>query len=185
MDRSPITILRFCLMRLPDVVFAYEVGGFSDAGAAGDGARGAKGAGAKGAGAEGAPRLAGCGPVAARSQEFVDPPREHVGGDAARERPGVREVSASWLRDAGSAAMPRRPRRREATATGVVSYASRLILSRCLGEMLSDVMLPPQPPQPSVIAGSSPVVSPIDPWVVGVLTTMRPAGFFRPNSRMI
>jgi hypothetical protein len=50
--------------------------------------------------------------------------------------------------------------------------------------MLSDVMLPPQPPQPSVIAGSSPVVSPIDPCVVGVLTTMRPAGFFRPNSRM-
>ena len=29
--------------------------------------------------------------------------------------------------------------------------------------MLSDVMLPPQPPQPSVIAGSSPVVRPIEP----------------------
>ena len=44
------------------------------------------------------------------------------------------------------------------------------MLSRCRGEMLSDVMLPPQPPQPSVIAGSSPVVSPIDPCVVGELT---------------
>ncbi len=50
--------------------------------------------------------------------------------------------------------------------------------------MLSDVMLPPYPPHPSVIAGSSPVVSPIEPCVVGVLTTMRNAGFFRPNSRM-
>src|SRR5712692_1023096 len=70
------------------------------------------------------------------------------------------------------------------TTAGVVSYASRLRFRRCWGEMLSDVMLPPQPPQPSVIAGSNPVVNPIDPWVVGVLTTMRPAGFFSPNSRM-
>ena len=59
------------------------------------------------------------------------------------------------------------------------------MFSRCRGEMLSDVMLPPKPPQPSVIAGSSPVDSPIDPCVVGELTTMRNAGFFRPNSRMI
>ena len=58
------------------------------------------------------------------------------------------------------------------------------MFSRCRGEMLSDVMLPPQPPHPSVIAGSSPVVSPIDPCVVGVLTTIRNAGFFSPNSRM-
>ena len=50
--------------------------------------------------------------------------------------------------------------------------------------MLSDVMLPPQPPQPSVIAGSRPVVSPIDPCVVGVFTQMRKAGFFRPNCRI-
>ena len=50
--------------------------------------------------------------------------------------------------------------------------------------MLSDVMLPPYPPHPSVIAGSSPVVNPMDPCVVGVLTTMRSAGFLRPNSRM-
>jgi len=39
--------------------------------------------------------------------------------------------------------------------------------------MLSEVMLPPQPPQPSVIAGSSPVVNPIDPCVVGELAMMR------------
>ena len=50
--------------------------------------------------------------------------------------------------------------------------------------MLSEVMLPPQPPQPSVIAGSSPVVRPIEPCVVGVLTQMRNAGFFSPNWRM-
>ena len=36
--------------------------------------------------------------------------------------------------------------------------------------MLSEVMLPPQPPHPSVIAGSRPVVRPIEPWVVGELT---------------
>ena len=47
--------------------------------------------------------------------------------------------------------------------------------------MLSDVMLPPQPPHPSVIEGSREVVNPIDPRVVGVLTTIRNAGFFRPN----
>ena len=68
---------------------------------------------------------------------------------------------------------------------GCVSYASRLMFSKCFGEMLSDVMLPPHPPHPSVIAGSSPVVMPTDPCVVGVLTTMRNAGFLRPNSRMI
>ena len=50
--------------------------------------------------------------------------------------------------------------------------------------MLSDVMLPPKPPQPSVIAGSSPVVNPIAPSVDGVLTQMRYAGLCRPNSRM-
>src|SRR5262249_48647075 len=69
-------------------------------------------------------------------------------------------------------------------SAGRVSYARRLMLSRCLGEILSDVMLPPYPPQPNVIAGSRPVVRPIDPCVVGVLTTMRYAGFLRPNSRM-
>ena len=70
------------------------------------------------------------------------------------------------------------------TTAGVTSQASRLMFNRWRGEMLSDVMLPPQPPHPSVIAGSSPVVSPTDPCVVGVFTTMRPAGFFSPNSRI-
>src|SRR6187200_1182557 len=51
---------------------------------------------------------------------------------------------------------------------GRTSYARRLMFSRCFGEMLSEVMLPPQPPQPSVIAGSSPVVRPMEPCVVGV-----------------
>jgi hypothetical protein len=67
---------------------------------------------------------------------------------------------------------------------GFVSYARRLMLSRCRGEMLSDVMLPPEPPHPSVIDGSRPVVIPIAPSVVGVLTTIRNAGFFKPNCRM-
>src|SRR5687768_3367926 len=67
---------------------------------------------------------------------------------------------------------------------GLVSYASRLMFSRCFGEMLSEVMLPPHPPQPSVIDGSRLVVRPIDPSVVGVLTTMRKAGFLSPNSRI-
>ena len=50
--------------------------------------------------------------------------------------------------------------------------------------MLSDVILPPQPPHPSVMAGSRPVVSPIEPCEVEVLTQMRNAGFLRPNSSM-
>src|SRR5688572_5688586 len=64
---------------------------------------------------------------------------------------------------------------------GDVSHASLFILSRCCGPMLSDVMFPPHPPHPSVIDGSNDVVRPIDPSVVGVLTTIRKAGFFRPN----
>ncbi len=50
--------------------------------------------------------------------------------------------------------------------------------------MLSDVMFPPYPPQPSVMAGSSPVVRPIEPCAVGELTTILNAGFFNPNSRI-
>ena len=50
--------------------------------------------------------------------------------------------------------------------------------------MLSDVIFPPYPPHPSVIDGSRPVVKPIDPSVVGVLTTIRKAGFFSPNCRI-
>src|SRR5206468_3824280 len=68
--------------------------------------------------------------------------------------------------------------------TGVISYASRLMFKRCRGEMLSEVMFPPYPPHPRVIAGSRPVESPTDPCVVGELTTMRKAGLGRPNSRI-
>ena len=59
------------------------------------------------------------------------------------------------------------------TDKGRNSYATRLMLIKCLGVMLSEVMFPPKPPQPSVMAGSRPVVNPIDPWVVGVFTQMR------------
>src|SRR5262245_62236090 len=82
---------------------------------------------------------------------------------------------------AAAAAAPGRSHR---LTTGDTSYARRLMFRRCLGEMLSDVMLPPYPPHPRVIAGSRPVVRPMDPWVVGVLTTIRNAGFFKPNSRI-
>ena len=71
------------------------------------------------------------------------------------------------------------------TGAGDVSYANRLMLSRCRGEMLSDVMLPPHPPHPSVIDGSRLVVKPMEPRVVGVFTTILKAGFFSPNCRMI
>jgi hypothetical protein len=50
--------------------------------------------------------------------------------------------------------------------------------------MLSEVMLPPKPPQPSVIAGSNPVVRPIDPCVVGVFTQILKAGLRSPNWRI-
>src|SRR5262245_1372562 len=94
-------------------------------------------------------------------------------GTLGKEEPGAGACAGA----PDAAAFPR-------TTAGRVSYARRLTLRRCFGEMLSDVMLPPNPPQPSVIAGSRPVVSPIDPCVVGVFTTMRYAGFFNPNSRM-
>src|SRR5205085_946106 len=71
-----------------------------------------------------------------------------------------------------------------APTAGRTSYARRLIFRRCRGEMLSDVMFPPHPPHPRVMAGSNPVVSPIDPCVVGVFTQMRKAGFRRPNSKI-
>src|SRR5688572_30658038 len=64
------------------------------------------------------------------------------------------------------------------------SYARRLMFKRWRGEMLSDVMLPPHPPHPSVIAGSSPVVRPIEPCVVGVFTQIRNAGLRSPNWRI-
>src|SRR5437764_14274057 len=93
---------------------------------------------------------------------------------------GIRGSGCSWDSSNPESRVPN-----PGLTAGLTSYARRLMLSRCLGEMLSDVMLPPQPPQPSVIAGSSPVVNPIDPCVVGVLTQMRNAGFFNPNCRMI
>src|SRR5262245_64565999 len=98
-------------------------------------------------------------------------------GTLGREEPGAGAGAGAGALAAGAPALPR-------TTAGRVSYASRLMFKRCFGEMLSDVMLPPNPPQPSVIAGSRPVVKPIDPCVVGVFTTMRNAGFFRPNSRI-
>src|SRR5262249_1759520 len=90
------------------------------------------------------------------------------------------EAGAGWARAAGRDADG--PSHR--LTTGEISYASRLMLSRCRGEMLSEVMFPPYPPQPRVMAGSRPVDSPTDPWVVGELTTMRNAGLWRPNSRI-
>src|ERR1044072_105298 len=60
--------------------------------------------------------------------------------------------------------------------TGLISYATRLTLSRCRGVMLSDVMLPPKPPHPRVMGGARPVGKPIAPRVLGVLTQMRYAG---------
>ncbi len=50
--------------------------------------------------------------------------------------------------------------------------------------MLSDVMLPPRAPQPSVIEGSTPVVSPTAPTAAGEFTTIRKTGFVRPKRMM-
>src|SRR5687768_12902613 len=83
----------------------------------------------------------------------------------------------------GVAVLPASTRGADATA-GRNSYARRFRFRRWRGEILSDVMLPPQPPQPRVMAGSRPVVSPIDPCVVGVFTAIRNAGFRSPNCRM-
>ena len=60
--------------------------------------------------------------------------------------------------------------------TGRVSNATRLMSSRCHGEMLSEVMFPPQEPQPSVMLGERSVDNPIDPCGAGVFTTIREAG---------
>src|SRR4029453_1502305 len=88
-------------------------------------------------------------------------------------------AAPTWAIDwDGGAPEPTRP------AAGRISYARRLMLMRWRGEGLSDVMVPPGAPHPGLIAGSNPVVSPIDPCVVGVLTTIRYAGFFSPNSRI-
>src|SRR6266540_1394072 len=65
--------------------------------------------------------------------------------------------------------------------TALVSKATRLISSKCSGETLSDVTLPPQEPQPRVIDGGSAVENPIAPCAVGVLTVMRDAGISLPK----
>ena len=65
-------------------------------------------------------------------------------------------------------------------ATGRVSKATRLMSIRCSGETLSEVTLPPQDPQPSVIDGGSAVEKPIAPCVVGVFTVTREAGISPP-----
>src|SRR5712692_2634906 len=65
-------------------------------------------------------------------------------------------------------------------ATARVSNATRLISSKCSGETLSEVTLPPQEPQPSVIDGGSAVENPIAPCVVGVFTVTRDAGTSAP-----
>src|SRR5207253_10803562 len=64
--------------------------------------------------------------------------------------------------------------------TARVSKATRLMSIKCHGETLSEVTLPPQEPQPSVIDGGSAVENPIAPCVVGVLTVMREAGISLP-----
>ncbi len=50
--------------------------------------------------------------------------------------------------------------------------------------MLSEVMLPPYAPQPSVIAGLRPVLKPTAPCVAGEFATTRNAGFWSANSRI-
>src|SRR3954467_6737339 len=102
-----------------------------------------------------------------------------LASDSAASPPGTRGGSGALGRGADVRAAGR------IAGAGLVSYASRLILSRCRGEILSEVIFPPYPPQPSVIDGSRPVDRPTDPWVVGELTTIRNAGLCRPNSRMI
>jgi len=47
--------------------------------------------------------------------------------------------------------------------TGLVSKATRLISSKWSGDTLSEVTLPPQEPQPSVIDGGSAVEKPMAP----------------------
>ena len=50
--------------------------------------------------------------------------------------------------------------------------------------MLSEVTLPATAPQPSVMAGNTLVVMPVEPCGEGVFTSTRMAGMRRPYSRM-
>jgi hypothetical protein len=52
----------------------------------------------------------------------------------------------------------------------------RLMFIKCCGPILSDVMLPPGAPQPSVIAGNKLVEYPIEPCTDEVFTHTRNAG---------
>ena len=101
------------------------------------------------------------------------------GNDGAAPAPALARAPAPEAPEALQA--PEAPAGR---VKGFVSYATRLMFKRCFGEMLSDVMFPPKPPQPSVIDGSRSVVLPIAPSVAGVFTQMRYAGLCKPNSRM-
>ena len=71
------------------------------------------------------------------AEELVDLLDQGVGADARRF--GRAGQAAAGRPARGSARAPRSNR----FAAGVISYASRLMFSRCRGEMLSDVMLPP------------------------------------------
>ena len=65
---------------------------------------------------------------------------------------------------------------------GLVSKASRLMLIKCNGEILSLVIEPPMAPGPNVMAGNKSVVKPTDPSAATELTTIRMAGFSRANA---
>src|ERR1017187_8855649 len=64
------------------------------------------------------------------------------------------------------------------------TYARRLMLMRCCGPTLSEVMLPAAAPQPSVIEGKTLVVMPVEPCGAGVLTNIRMAGMRSAYSRV-
>src|SRR5207247_9854057 len=102
---------------------------------------------------------------------FAAPPPRAV-GVAAAARPAGRGCGGIAVACAATAG--------RLLATARVSNATRLISSKCSGETLSEVTLPPHEPQPSVIDGGSAVEKPMAPWVVGVLTVMREAGISPP-----
>ncbi|MEZ5394312.1 MAG: hypothetical protein R2724_15970 [Bryobacterales bacterium] len=56
----------------------------------------------------------------------------------------------------------------------------RLMLIKCSGVTLSEVELPATAPQPSVIAGATLVVMPVEPCGDGVFTSTRKAGIRMP-----
>ena len=58
------------------------------------------------------------------------------------------------------------------------------MFTRCSGLTLSLVLLPATAPQPSVIAGKTLVLMPVDPFGVGVFATTRNAGIRMAYSRI-